>query len=284
MTLGGLLMQGTKMLNENGIDDAAKEAELLLTCILKIKRIDLYINSQSSADETTTKEFNKGINRRIKREPISYITGKHEFLDLDLLVDKRVLIPRPETEQLVEEVFKTLEKKSGNYKVLDLCTGSGAIALAIANKFDSFEITASDISSQALSVAKKNAVKLKLENRIKFIKSDLFKSFKKTDRYNMITCNPPYIPTKEYNNLMPDVRLFEPKLALDAGKDGLKYYRAIIKSAVNHLEDKGILAFEIGYGQSYDIKNIFIQSKKYDILRIIRDYAFIERIIIAEKK
>jgi release factor glutamine methyltransferase len=284
MIISSVMINGCSSLREADIPDAAKDVELFLCDILKYKKIELYMNSRNTFPEEKIKVFNEYLARRIKKEPVAYILGKKGFLDYELLVNRNVLIPRPETELLVETCFDMIKKDVKGYEILDLCTGSGAIAVGIARKFPFVRVTASDVSRGALKVAKQNAEKYKVENNIKFIQSDLFKGFKKENKFHLIISNPPYVPREEMKGLMDDVKLFEPKEALDGGKEGLRFYREIIRRAPYFLLPGGFLALEVGYNQSGLIKTMFMNSGKYTIIKTVRDYALIDRIIIVKVK
>jgi release factor glutamine methyltransferase len=271
-------------LRESNIPDAAKDVELLLCEILKCKKMDLYMNSRNTIPQEQIDAFNSYIARRLKREPVAYILGKKGFLDYEVLVDRNVLIPRPETELLVETCFDMIKKDVKGYEILDLCTGSGVIAVGVARKYPFVKMTASDISKKALQTAKKNAEKYKVANNIKFLQSDLFRGLDKEKKFHLIISNPPYVAREEMKSLMDDVRLFEPKEALDGGKEGLKFYREIIKRAPYYLNTGGFLALEAGYNQAGMLKTMFMESGKFDIIKTVRDYAMIDRIIIVKVK
>ena len=215
--------------------------------------------------------------------PIQYIVGETEFCGLDFIVNEDVLIPRPETELLVESVL-TLAKSNGpDVKILDLCTGSGCVAVSIASALtkDAFacKIVASDISDRALDVARLNASRQGIVDKIEFICSDIFCGI--NDRFDIIVSNPPYIAKFEFETLQEEV-LREPRMALDGGEDGLDFYRKIIKSAHDHLKPDGYILFEIGFRQADRIRNIIEADRIFKVLEIKKDFNGIDRVVIAK--
>lgn len=224
--------------------------------------------------------------------PIQYIIGKTEFLGSDFIVNEDVLIPRPETEILVEvavemasimQAYSAISGASGlcgrSLKLLDLCTGSGNIAISLTKKITNCKITASDISSKALTVAGRNAGANGLSGAIEFIESDLFENI--NDRYDIIVSNPPYIARHEFDTLQEEVR-FEPRIALDGGDDGLEFYRRIFIEAHRYLKKGGYVIAEIGYGQARPINEIIVQDGKFKLVDMRKDHNGIDRIITAK--
>ncbi|MFH0739216.1 MAG: peptide chain release factor N(5)-glutamine methyltransferase [Candidatus Omnitrophota bacterium] len=259
------------------------EAELLFSQILKCDRPSLYLNSKKHLSRDVSGQISAILKKRIQGEPLQYLLGNTEFMGLKFKVKPGVLIPRPETETLVEAAaryLRSLEKISGS-NILDLGTGSGCIAVSLAKLFPYSRITASDISEQALEIARQNA---KSNNvRVKFIKSELFSDKKiRFDHYAMIVSNPPYISSDEINRLQIEIS-YEPRQALDGGRDGLNFYRRIIPQASQYLKDKGLLILEMGFGQHKRIENIFYKSAKFEIIEVIKDLNNINRVIIAQK-
>ncbi len=215
--------------------------------------------------------------------PVQYIIGHTEFCGLDLVVNEDVLIPRPETELLVEKAIEVASGKGKGARILDLCTGSGCVAVSIAHALTKdatgCKIVASDISANALDVAKLNAARHGASDRIEFIKSDLFDSIE--DRFDIIVSNPPYIARKEFETLQKEV-LKEPRVALDGGEDGLDFYRKIIHAAPGHLNPDGHILFEIGFGQADEIRKIIESGGAFKAIEIKKDFNDIERIAIAK--
>lgn len=263
------------------------EAELLFTHILDCDRAFLYRNKNKALDTDQLKFISSVLKRRSLGEPIQYILGKTEFMGLEFLVNESVLIPRPETEILVEtalqylKIRETREGINSKAKVLDLCTGSGCIAVSLAKNFNQASVDASDISPKALDLARKNAL---LNNvTVNFIQSDLFNSdLFLPFSYDMILSNPPYVTRGELVSLQPEVQK-EPRIALDGGLEGLDFYKSIIKDAYCFLKNNGILILEIGFSQKKALENIFDNLGLFSILRVVKDYNNIDRIIVARK-
>ena len=253
---------------ENGIDENA-ESEWIVSIALGIKRDE--VNADAQVSPKNIDIINKMVNERISGRPLWYCVGDADFYGYTLNVDERVLIPRPETEILVENALKHINKDS---VVLDLCTGSGAIAIAI-KKESGAKVFAVDISQDALDLAKENAIKNCAD--INFIQSDLFKNLQ-GQKFDVIVSNPPYIKSEDIKSLQREVKDFEPILALDGGKDGLDFYKQISKEIKNYLNENGVVLFECGEGQAQDIKDMLIGFMSVEI---IKDYNQIERIVKA---
>jgi len=257
------------------------EAELVLTHVLNCNRMSLYLNKDINLDRDKSRLLSSILKRRILGEPVQYILGKTEFMGFEFKVDNRVLIPRPETEILVETAIEKLNQSGiASPEVLDLGTGSGCIAVAIAKNLSRANVWASDISTPALQLARENAGLNNAE--IKFIKSDIFDALEfKNHKFDLIVSNPPYISSGEFHSLAKEIS-FEPQLALKAGKDGLDFYRRIISQAAHYLRDDGLLIFEVGLSQAYFVKEM-LEEKGFEHLSLIRDYNDIERIVMAKK-
>lgn len=262
------LKYGREILKKNNIDE--REARLLLAHAMNID-----VNSLITHDECTDGDyyrFEECLKRRVSGEPFAYITQEKEFMKLKFFIDKNVLVPREDTEVLVLEAIKQCRRK-----ILDLCTGSGCIAISLAKYIQNAEIDASDISARTLGVAKKNAALN--EANVNFIKSDVFENIE--DRYEMIVSNPPYIKTEDLKNLQIEVQK-EPRRALDGGKSGLYFYDKILKEAKEYLTDDGIILFEIGFDQAKDVTDL---AKKYNYRKIrkIKDLSGNDRVLIIER-
>lgn len=261
------------------------EAELLFTQILDCDRLSLYLNQDMSLDEDKISLISTVLKRRILGEPLQYILGKMEFMELEFKVNKDVFIPRPETEILVETAIKIgrrLRVIGDRLKALDICTGCGNIAISIAKILSYCEIDALDISYAALKIACENA-KLNKVN-INFIQSDLFNIYNLQPKtYNLIVSNPPYIPTAEIDNLQLEVR-YEPRVALDGGKKGLDFYQKIVEQSPRYLKEDGILLMEMGFGQKNAIEKILQDSGNFQIIEIVKDYNHIDRVIVAKRE
>lgn len=263
-------------LKDAGIDDP-DEGKWLVAMVLDKKKNDLkFITTIKKSQELRIK---KVLERRLKGEPLDKIFGKCEFFSLPIKVSKYVLSPRPETEILVEKCLEILQRFS-KPNVLDLCTGSGAIALAIKFKNNNANVFASDVSEKALEVAKQNAKENSLKINLK--KSDMFFGLNKRKKYDMIICNPPYIKSKDIPHLDKEVKYYDPIIALDGGEDGLKFYKIIAKQAPDYLKKNGILALEIGEGQGKSVKKLLSQS--FVDVEIHQDYSFKDRFVFAKLK
>lgn len=273
-SLKGLLADGAKMLAQAGIDEAELDARYILEYITGLNSAQYFIHSEDIIEKDKAEEFFRLIERRSKRIPLSYVIGTRDFFGLTFKVDENVLIPEQETELLVEEVIKHSEGKS----VLDMCTGSGCIAISIALFGKPSKVAASDISEKALEVARENAKSLKA-GEISFIQGDMFENV--TDKFDIIVSNPPYIETGEIDELMPEVRDYIPRLALDGDIDGLKFYRIISKEAVKKLNKNGRIFYEIGYNQSRAVASILLENGFTDV-KIMKDYSGLDRIVMAK--
>jgi release factor glutamine methyltransferase len=250
--LGEVLKKATGFLQSKNILEPRLSAEWLLCDVLKMSRMDLYMHFDRPLTTQELDAYREYIKRRSLSEPVAYILGTQPFCGLNLNVSKDVLIPRPETEELVELCLKILKDKA-SIKGLDLCTGSGAIALSIKKMRNDIEMFASDISEKALSVAKSNAKKHELD--ISFVHSDLFSAI--DEKFDFIVSNPPYIKTDVVLSLDKDVKDFEPKLALDGGVTGLDIYEKIARQAKDFLNPEGLIFLEIGYDQENQVRSIF---------------------------
>lgn len=273
-----LLKLGENVLKKENIQDSHIKASILLQYVLKQTKQELIINSEEIVESSKVNEYNNYLQAIIKGTPIQYITKHQQFMALDFYVDENVLIPQPDTEVLVEEGIKIIKEQ--NMEVLDLCTGSGAIAVSIAHYCKNSTVTATDISQEALDVARKNANSNNVN--IKFIESDLFD--KLTERsFDIILSNPPYIETDIINILEKDVQA-EPHLALDGGKDGLEFYKKILNEAHKHLKTNGYLMLEIGYNQGNAIINLEHKNLKLITKQPIKDLAGNDRVVIFQKE
>ncbi|MCM8800476.1 MAG: peptide chain release factor N(5)-glutamine methyltransferase [Candidatus Omnitrophica bacterium] len=258
------------------------ETEILFTEILNCDRFYLYENRELILKKDRSSLLAAILKRRMYGQPIQYILGKTEFMGLEFKLTPYVFIPRQETEILVETALNYLKRiKNKEIRILDLGTGSGCIGISLAKFFPQAEIDATDISDEALKVAKENAILNNVE--IDFIRADLFNSdclrFK---RYRLIVSNPPYIATKEIDTLASEIK-YEPRIALDGGKDGLDFYRRIIKDASDYLEEDSFLIMEMGFNQRPAIEAIFNGLKDIEVIKIVKDYNNIERVIVAKK-
>jgi len=275
-----LLKMGDQYLSSCGISEARAEADILLADVRGISRDKLYLEQDIEVSQEDKKHYLELLQRRGAREPLAYLRKTREFMGLDFYVDENVLIPRPETELLVEKavaIGKDRFQGQGAY-ILDLCTGSGAVAISMASLWAQAMVSATDISKPALQIAKQNALLQHVQ--VDFFQGDLFAPvFGK--KFDMIVSNPPYVSPEEYAGCSPEVRR-EPSLALLGGADGLDFYKRIATQAENVLKPEGIILLEIGYSQGLAVTELFRQSG-YQTL-IFPDYAGHDRIVIAEKE
>ncbi|MDR2458048.1 MAG: peptide chain release factor N(5)-glutamine methyltransferase [Clostridiales Family XIII bacterium] len=276
MTIREALEKATKFLEENEIENAKNDAKEILKSTLDLSEEKLFLSREKKLAES--KVFFDKISKRANHIPLQYILGKVIFYESEFFIDENVLIPRQETEILVKQVIKFINKlKNRKIKVLDLCTGSGIIGISLAKKFREINIIASDISKKALKVAKKNAGSLK---NISFIESNLFENIK--EKFNIIISNPPYISETEFNSLSLEV-LKEPKIAITDKSDGLSFYKNIIEKAKDFLIQNGEIFFEIGYGMEKDIIKI-AENNDFELREIKSDYNNVLRVINLRRK
>lgn len=268
-----VLKEAEKILTSHNITEAKLDAEVMLCDVLNIERKILPTIREKIITNEQYNLYKKYLERRITGEPVSYITGSTEFMGLKIKVSPDVLIPRQETELLVEQTNNFI-KKNNCKKILDLCTGSGCIAVSVAAYNNDISVTASDISTKALNIAKKNALINNVCEKIKFIESDIFSNI--SEKFDIIVSNPPYVTEEEYKNLEKEL-YFEPKLALTADDNGLYFYKKIAEQTKIFLNDNGIILLELNTNLSKEIESLF---KNFDKTEIIKDYSQKERILI----
>lgn len=287
MTIKEILNIQINKLKENKIEQYILKAKLILAFVLNVNKEYLITNNNKEISKEIEKKFEKNINKLIRNIPLQYIIKKQEFMKLDFFVNKNVLIPRQDTEILVYEVINLCENIN-NPKILDLCTGSGAIAISLFKNIEKAEIIATDISKKAITIAKINSLnnELKVKSEIKFLKSNLFNKLDlyKKDGFDIIVSNPPYIKTQVLKNELAKEIKKEPKIALDGGKDGLKIYKKIINKAYLYLKSEGFLCLEIGYDQKEEVIKLLNESQKYKKIYSKKDLSNNDRIIICQRK
>lgn len=279
MTIQENLELGVKNLKKENISEPVLKSRLLLCYVLNLKKEDLFIYSDKELNSKDEKKYKEVIQKLIEGYPIQYITHYQEFMKLDFYVDENVLIPRADTEITVEEVISYCKNmKRDSIRILDLCTGSGIIAISIGNYIKNCEIVAVDISNKALEIAKSNANRNKVGN-ITWVLSNLFERVE--GKFDIIVSNPPYIKKEVISTLEKEVQK-EPIIALDGGKDGLKFYREIIKKAPNYLKKEGAIFLEIGYDQRQEVLDIINETKEYNKVISKKDLSGNDRMIMAK--
>ena len=275
----------TDRLTQAGIDSPRIEAEVLLAGALGFCREEIYRRPERILNEDEKSISRDFVDRRAHREPVAHILGYREFWSLDFKITSDVLIPRPETETLIETLLKLQAEVSPGQarRLLDIGTGSGIIAVVAAREITDCQVTATDLSADALVVARENADTHDVSDQINFIQGDLFAEVPET-LYDFIVSNPPYIETKRLPDLMPDVRNFEPTAALDGGVDGLDFYRRIISKASDYLKEGGGLVFEIGETQAEAVSRLLCAEDKYETVNVTKDYSGYDRVVSARKR
>ncbi len=269
--------KGIEQLEGVGITEAKLDARLLLEHVCATAQNDLYAHPDRVLSESEEKLFSELIARRAMREPVAYILGYWEFMGLRFTVSGDVLIPEQDSEFLVEEALRYCQD---GYTILDLCTGSGCIALGVLAYTNDTRAVCTDISESALKIARKNAEDLDLAGRTEFIKTDLFPE-KGSVKADILISNPPYIKRSVIDTLEPEVRDYEPRLALDGDEDGLVFYRRIIQNAGDYLYSSGLILLEIGYDQAEEVKKLFEDEGHFHDIEVIRDFSGNDRVVKA---
>ena len=272
-----LIKKGTKLLKEKNIPSYILDTELILSKSLNKSREEILINLEQNINKKSLTDFTEYLIRRSKKEPIAYVLEEKEFWSKKFFVNKDTLIPRPETELLVEKLVAIFKKKRIN--ILDIGTGSGCIIISLLSELKNSVGMAIDISSKAIMVAKKNACKFKLLDRIKFLNKPFEDLFGK--KFDLIVSNPPYIKLADIKNLSEDIKKFEPRMALDGGNDGLDLIKKVIYKSKKILKINGLLALEIGNEQIKRVSKI-LKDNRFRIKYVIKDYGNNERCVIAE--
>ena len=282
-------------LTKAGCPDPKLDAERLLQYQHHLDSMGLFLMKSKMMDQKDFEEYFKLVDFRLAGMPLQYITGSQEFMGLEFKVNQHVLIPRQDTETLVETALEYLKgedpdrrlKHKGDWKILDLCCGSGAIGISLARLAEDagqkVKVTAADLSEEALKVARENASRLGTDKKMVFASGDLFQPFKKRlgkTRFQMIVSNPPYIPSEVISALQTEVKDHEPRMALDGGEDGLDFYRRILTEAREHLEKGGVLLLEIGYDQGKALEQLYDTIPGYAGFRLIQDLAGLDRVVV----
>lgn len=284
-TLTGLLKKGQTILAQAGIEEAGLDAWLLLEYITGKSRAYYFAHGEECVTNENADRYLKLIHRRADHIPLQHLTHQAFFMGYEFYVDDQVLVPRQDTETLVEAGLECMREKNSP-RILDMCTGSGCILLSLLKEIPDAVGTGVDLSHQALEVAKRNAVSLEVTDRAAFIKSDLFSDINRDGEsvpvYDMIISNPPYIPTAEIEELMEEVRLHDPRMALDGMEDGLSFYRTITKQAMRFLTQGGWLLYEIGCSQGEDVKKL-LETEGFSKIQIKQDLCGLDRVVLGQK-
>jgi len=285
-TTGKLLEWVTGYFTKHGVDSPRFSAEMLLAHVLGVKRIDLYTGFEKLVEEAYLTPLRELVKRCAQHEPLAYLIGKTEFYSMEFVITRDCLIPRPETEMLVQRAVEFLRLREGRQHVLDLCTGSGCIAAAIARNHPAAHIVATDISDAALAVAARNVEKHRVNDRVRLLCGDLFDPViagLDVTQFDLITANPPYVSTAEYEKLDRNVKDYEPKQALVAGIDGLDVYRKITAAVDRFLKPGAALMMEIGYRQSAAIRRLLEAAGIFSRITVEKDFSNNDRLVAAFK-
>ncbi|MEE8341031.1 MAG: peptide chain release factor N(5)-glutamine methyltransferase [Candidatus Neomarinimicrobiota bacterium] len=274
-----LIKWGEQYFSDNDFDNPRQEIELLLQDIMNCSRVDLYLRFEETIPKTQLVKLREWVHRRKNREPLQYITGKAGFYNLTLKITPDVLIPRPESERLVEVLLETIDKIS-SISIIDIGTGSGCLALALAQELPNATVTGIDKSAKAIEIARSNAATLKINNA-NFLQMDLFKN-KIEEKYDVVISNPPYIPKKEIESLMPDVKYFEPQTAFTDLADGLTFYRKISEISRDIANSNGWLFLEVGLGEHPKKAKQLFSKEKFKNVELIKDYNDDHRVLRAQ--
>ena len=281
MTVLEVIQRSTDFLSRKGVESPRLQVELLLAHVLQMPRMKLYLNFDRTLSEPELETLRSLIKRRAEREPLQHIVGSTSFCGFEFTVNRDVLVPRPETELLAEQAWGFLSTlTSSPATVLDFGTGSGCLAIVIALKSPTATVQAVDISEPALAVARANALRHGVGERVHFHAGDGFKVVDPGIAFDLIVSNPPYIPSAEIATLEPEVRNFDPRLALDGGVDGLEFYRRLAAEGRAHLKPAGKLMLEFGDGQHGDVSDLFTNAG-WTVETVVKDYSGRERILIA---
>lgn len=280
MKIQQLLSNGYEILKNNNVESYILDTQLILAKVLNLDRVSIIINRDKEVNDIDEIEYFKLIDLRKNKMPLKYITEETEFMGISFFIKQGVLIPRPDTEILVEEVLKNIDNKRNN-TICDVCCGSGVIGLSIAKIMDNSKVYCSDISEIAEEVTTKNIELLSLNNKANFVKSDLLEfAIVNNLKFDLVISNPPYIQTKVIPTLMEDVKDYEPYIALWGGDDGLNFYRRITKQSLVVLNQGGTLAYEIGYDQANEVKAI-LEDNGFTNINVIKDLAGFDRVVTA---
>lgn len=276
----------TEYLTDKGVDSPRLSAELLLCHAVGLTRIELYTQFDTPVPQRQLDQLHDLVKRAGLQEPVAYLTGRTEFYSIDLDITSDCLIPRPETELLVQRAIEFLRTRMGMQFVCDLCTGSGCIAVAVAKNFSDARVIATDISAGALEIAAGNVAKHQLHERVELLQGDLFEPLVRqldVDAFDLILCNPPYVSSAEYETLAKNVRDYEPKSALLAGTEGLDIYRRLIDKVDEFLKPGAALMLEIGHAQGPAVRELLEETEAFAEIKIEKDRHDNDRVVTARK-
>lgn len=282
ITVKDLIVEGREAFKDIS-DTAALDTDLLVCHFLGLSKLDLLMEPGREVEADKVKIIQDAFEKRAKGFPVQYLIGTEGFMGLEFNVTPSVLIPRPDTEILVEKIIELIDNREGA-RILDIGTGSGAITISLAHYLKTAKVDTVDISLEATEVAKGNAEKNKVADRVTFLNGDVFEPVTEGTKYDVVVSNPPYIPSEDIEDLQIEVAVHEPRLALDGGQDGYDFYRRIINEAPAYLNEGGILAFETGHDQARTIAELMEQNGHYENMVIHKDLAGIERVVIGFKK
>jgi len=280
LEINQLIRIGVDRIKGRQYGNAVLEATLLLGKLMNVDKVHIYTHGKEQVPDEIVNKFLEAIEKRSKGYPIQYIIKEKEFMGLNFYIEEGVLIPRPDTEIIVEYILEYIDKRHSQEQIniLDIGIGSGAIGLSIAYYKKNAHVCGVDISHKALEVANINKDRFNLSN-VKLIKSDLFEKISEEEKFHIIVSNPPYIPTEDMESLQEEVKNYEPRTALDGGKEGMDFYRRIIPESKNYLKEEGLLIFEIGYHQAKDVSHIMIENGFKDI-KILKDLQGLDRAVL----
>jgi release factor glutamine methyltransferase len=292
VTVLEVIQRSAEFLGQKGVDSPRLQTELLLAHLLRLPRLELYLNFERMLAPDELDQFRDLVRRRGRREPLQHIIGSTSFCGLELAVDRHVLVPRPETELLAEAGWRFLNQRLAGIPLedgsappataLDFGTGSGCLAIALAVKCPALRVDAIDISQEAIQLAKQNAIRCEVAGRIRFFPGDGFGALPALAQYDLLVGNPPYIATAEIETLEPEVRDYDPRMALDGGADGLNFYRRLASEAEPFLKPGGQLMLELGDGRAAAIREMF-ERQKWIVDGVLEDYTRRPRILIARR-
>ncbi|MFO0665139.1 MAG: peptide chain release factor N(5)-glutamine methyltransferase [Polyangiaceae bacterium] len=276
-TIGTLVKWATDDFRARGIESPRLDAELIVGHALGLSRTEVIMHLDRPLEPAELSLLRELVKRRRAREPMAYLKGQREFFGRWFAVDKRVLVPRPDTEVLLDVALRRTHDRALSCRTLDLCTGSGCIAITLSKERPTTPVLATDISEEALTVARANRERLGAY-RVAFAAGDLWAAVPAGATFDLVVSNPPYIPSGDIEGLMPDVRDFEPRLALDGGSDGLDFLRRIVQEAPKYLAPGGILAVELGAGEAPAVRDLFLE-RGFEDVEVTKDLARIERVV-----